>query len=93
MNILLTFLHAVTGEFAYRFTHTGRQSCLFPLLFWFSSSTSKVYQVQTRRLLQDWTEHKLLCKQLQKVNAYDMDKGHTLLDPTDRLKYYLSEEV
>lgn len=43
--------------------------------------------------LQDWAEHKGICKQLQKVNEYEMKKGHTLSDPSRRLEYYVSEEV
>ncbi|KAJ7485213.1 hypothetical protein B0H11DRAFT_2018529 [Mycena galericulata] len=43
--------------------------------------------------LQDWTQHKMLCKKLQEVNAYDMKNGHTLFDPNRRLQYYVSEEV
>jgi hypothetical protein len=41
----------------------------------------------------DWKDHKGNCQQLQKVNAYDLKKGHTLLSASNRLQYYVSEEV
>ncbi|KAJ6602425.1 hypothetical protein DFH09DRAFT_1124834 [Mycena vulgaris] len=43
--------------------------------------------------LKDWKDHKDVCKHFQKVNAYDLQKGHTLLNPANRLSYYVGEEV
>jgi hypothetical protein len=46
--------------------------------------------------VEDWKKyHKGICAKLQKVNAYDRAKGHTLVDASreTELNYYVSEEV
>jgi hypothetical protein len=42
---------------------------------------------------EDWKDHKQICKSLRKVNAYDKRTGHTFLNPSRRLEYYIREEV
>ncbi|KAF7305501.1 MYND-type domain-containing protein [Mycena chlorophos] len=41
---------------------------------------------------QDWKDHKSLCKGLSKVNAYDAERGHTLVDLSRRMAYCVAEE-
>ncbi|KAF7305518.1 MYND-type domain-containing protein [Mycena chlorophos] len=57
------------------------------------SGCKRVFYCSPKCQKDDWPAHKVECKQLKKVNTYDANKGHLLVDLGQRLRYFEAEQA